>query len=110
MFQRLLENIVKDKIGDGKAIVIVGARQVGKTTMIKDLLKEEKYLFLDADDPTIRQLLQNPNTEQIKTFLGDYDTVFIDEAQRIEGIGLTLKIITRSIQKCSIICIRFFFV
>ena len=94
MFQRLLENIVKDKIGDGKAIVIVGARQVGKTTMIKDLLKEEKYLFLDADDPTIRQLLQNPNTEQIKTFLGDYKTVFIDEAQRIEGIGLTLKIIT----------------
>jgi hypothetical protein len=94
MFQRLLENIVKDKVGDGKAIVIIGARQVGKTTLIKDLLKEEKYLFLDADDPTIRQLLQNPNTEQIKTFLGDYKTVFIDEAQRIEGIGLTLKIIT----------------
>ncbi len=94
MYQRILENIVKEKIGSGKAIIIVGARQVGKTTLIKNLLQEKEYLFLDADDPTIRQLLSSPNTEQIKTFLGDYKTVFVDEAQRIEGIGLTLKIIT----------------
>jgi predicted AAA+ superfamily ATPase len=94
MYQRILENIVKGKIGSGKAIIIVGARQVGKTTLVKDLLKEKEYLFFDADDPTIRQLLSSPNTEQIRTFLGDYKTVFIDEAQRINGIGLTLKIIT----------------
>lgn len=94
MYQRILENRIKEKIGSGKAIIIVGARQVGKTTLIKKLLQEKEYLFLDADDPTIRQLLSSPNTEQIKTFLGDYKTVFIDEAQRIEGIGLSLKIIT----------------
>ena len=94
MYQRLLENTVKEKIGSGKAIIIVGARQVGKTTLIKKLLQGKEYLFLDADDPTIRQLLSRPNTEQIKTFLGGYETVFVDEAQRIEGIGLTLKIIT----------------
>ena len=94
MYPRILENTVKEKIGSGKAIIIVGARQVGKTTLIKNLLQEKEYLFLDADDPTIRQLLSNPNTEQIKTFLGDYKTVFVDEAQRIEEIGLTLKIIT----------------
>ncbi|MBC8321477.1 MAG: ATP-binding protein [Bacteroidetes bacterium] len=94
MYQRILENTVKEKIGSGKAIIIVGARQVGKTTLIKNLLQGKEYLFLDADDPTIRQILSGPNTEQIKTFLGDYKTVFVDEAQRIEGIGLTLKIIT----------------
>ena len=94
MYPRILKNIIKGKIGSGKAIIIVGARQVGKTTLVKDLLKEKEYLFFDADDPTIRQLLSNPNTEQIRTFFGDYKTVFIDEAQRIEGIGLTLKIIT----------------
>ncbi len=94
MYQRSLENTVKEKIGSGKAIIIVGARQVGKTTLIKSLLQEKDYLFLDADDPTIRQLLSSPNTEQIRTFLGNYDTVFVDEAQRIEKIGLTLKIIT----------------
>ena len=94
MYQRVLKNIVKESIGDEKAIVIVGARQVGKTTLIKDLLEGQEYLFLDADDPSIRQLLLNPNTEEIRTILGDSKIVFIDEAQRIDGIGLTLKIIT----------------
>ena len=94
MYKRTLENIVREKIGSGKAIIIVGARQVGKTTLINNLLEKREFLLLDADDPTIRQLLSNPNTEEIRTILGDYKIVFLDEAQRIEGIGLTLKIIT----------------
>jgi len=94
MYQRIIENNVKDNIGSGKAIIIVGARQVGKTTLIKKILERQEYLFLDADDPTIRQLLLNPNTEEIRTILGENKIVFIDEAQRIDGIGLTLKIIT----------------
>lgn len=94
MYQRILENIVKEKIGSGKAIIIVGARQVGKTTLIRKILKGKEYLFFDADDPANRRLLSSPTTEQIRTFLGDYQTVFIDEAQRIDSIGLTLKIIT----------------
>lgn len=94
MFTRTIENIIKDKINSGKAIVVVGARQVGKTTLLKRILKDKEYLFLDADDPSTRNLLQNPTTEQIRTFLGDYQYVFLDEAQRIPGIGLTLKIIT----------------
>ena len=94
MYQRILENIVKGKIGSRKAIIIVGARQFGKTTLIRKILKGKEYLFFDADDPANRRLLSSPTTEQIRTFLGDYQTVFIDEAQRIDGIGLTLKIIT----------------
>jgi len=57
-------------------------------------LKEKEYLFLDADDPTTRSLLSNPNTEQIGTLIGDSKCIFLDEAQRIPGIGLTLKIPT----------------
>jgi len=94
MYTRTLESRIKEKIHSGKAIVIVGARQVGKTTLLKSILEGLDYLFLDADDPTIRSLLSNPNTEQIRTILGDHKTVFLDEAQRINGIGLTLKIIT----------------
>ena len=94
MYQRILENIIKEKTGSGKAIIIVGARQVGKTTLIKKILENEEYLFLDADDPSIRQLLTTPNTEEIRTILGENRIVFVDEAQRIDGIGLTLKIIT----------------
>ena len=94
MITRTLENKIRDKIGSGKAIVLVGARQVGKTTLIKSILKDSDFLFLDADDPTIRSMLTNPNTEQIRTILADNSIVFLDEAQRISGIGLTLKIIT----------------
>ncbi len=94
MYQRIIENVVKEKIGSGKAIIIVGARQVGKTTLIKKILTGKEHLFFDADDPANRRLLSNPTTEQIRTFLGEHQIVFIDEAQRIDGIGLTLKIIT----------------
>ena len=93
MFVRNLENSIKVNMFGGKAIVVVGARQVGKTTLIRKILDSYDYLFLDADDPTIRTLLSSPNTEQIRTILADYKIVFIDEAQRIPGIGLTLKII-----------------
>ena len=99
MYKRILEDIVKENVGSGKAIIIVGAHQVGKTTLIKNLLKGQKYLFLDADDPSVRQMLSSPNTEEIRTILGNYKIVFIDEAQRINGIGLTLKIITDQFKK-----------
>lgn len=94
MFTRTLENTIKEKLSSGKAIVVVGARQVGKTTLLKEVLKDKAFLFLDADDPSTRSLLQSPTTEQIKTIIGGYKYIFVDEAQRIPGIGLTLKIIT----------------
>ena len=94
MYDRVLENKIKEKVNSGKAIVLVGARQVGKTTLIVSILKDKEYLFLDADDPTVRNLLSSPNTEQLRSILSDNKTVFLDEAQRIAGIGLTLKIIT----------------
>ncbi len=99
MYQRIVENSIRDKIGSGKAIIIVGARQVGKTTLIKKILEGKEYLFLDADDPSIRQLLLKPNTEEIRSILGENTIVFVDEAQRIDGIGLTLKIITDQFKK-----------
>ena len=94
MIPRILEKNIMNKIGSGKAIVVVGARQVGKTTLLSKILKEKTPLFLDGDDPTIRNLLSDPNTEQIRTIIGSNKYVFLDEAQRIPGIGLTLKIIT----------------
>ena len=94
MINRVIQSAITAKIGKGKAIIILGPRQVGKTTLVKTILKDEMYLFLDGDDPTVRNLLTNPNTEQLKSIIGRNKFVFIDEAQRIENIGLTLKIIT----------------
>lgn len=94
MIPRAIESTIREKINGGKAIIVVGARQVGKTTLLEKILTDKEFLFLDADDPSTRILLQNPTTEQIRTFLGDYKYVFLDEAQRVSGIGITLKIIT----------------
>ena len=94
MISRIVESSITAKIGKGKAIIIVGPRQVGKTTLIKNILNKKEYLFLDADDPTTRNLLTNPSTEELKSIIGKSKIVFIDEAQRIENIGITLKIIT----------------
>ena len=94
MYLRYLSDRIKNRIGSGKAIVVIGPRQVGKTTLIESILKTKEYLLLDGDDPKSRTLLTEPNTEQIGTILGKHKFVFIDEAQRIEGIGLTMKIIT----------------
>jgi hypothetical protein len=94
MVNRIIETKIESKLFGGKAIIIVGPRQVGKTTLIKKIIETREYLFLDADDPTVRNLLNNPNTEQLKSIIGKNKIVFIDEAQRIENIGITLKIIT----------------
>jgi predicted AAA+ superfamily ATPase len=94
MYTRYLRERIENRIGSGKAIIVIGPRQVGKTTLIESILESKSSLLLDGDDPKTRTLLTKPNTEQIRTILGKYKYVFIDEAQRIEGIGLTMKIIT----------------
>jgi len=103
MYLRYLEKIIKQRVGSGKAIVIIGPRQVGKTTLIETILKNNDYLLLDGDDPKTRTLLTEPNTEQIRSIIGKHRIIFIDEAQRINGIGLTMKIITDKFKEVQLI-------
>jgi len=93
MISRQITTKVQSKVGKGKAIIIVGPRQVGKTTLIRKLLKDIDFEFFDGDDPLIRDVFDTPNTEEIKNLIGQKKVIFIDEAQRINNIGLTLKII-----------------
>lgn len=94
MYVRTLTSTIEKRLDSGKAIVLIGPRQVGKTTLLESILRTRDFLFLNGDDPSTRAMLNQPNTEQIRSIIGRYKYVFIDEAQRIEGIGLTMKIIT----------------
>jgi len=94
MYLRYLKERITKRIDSGKAIIVAGPRQVGKTTLIESILESKDYLLLNGDDPKTRTLLAEPNTEQIRSIIGKHKYVFIDEAQRISGIGLTMKIIT----------------
>ena len=103
MYIRSIQKQIESKFGKKKAIIIFGPRQVGKTTLIEHILKNQSYLFLNCDDPTTSSLLTNANTEQLRALIGNYKIVFIDEAQRIENIGLTLKIITDTFKDVQLI-------
>jgi predicted AAA+ superfamily ATPase len=105
MITRSLEREIKDKFFKGKAVILIGPRQVGKTTLINQLILpyKEESLFLNGDDPTVRQLLHSPNIEQIRQIIGNSKLVFIDEAQRISNIGLTSKIITDQLPSVQLI-------
>ena len=94
MIVRKIEQIITKKLFSGKAIIVIGARQIGKTTSILRLISKQKnVLALDGDDSFIRNLLNEPSTEQIINIIGNHRIIFIDEVQRINNIGLTAKII-----------------
>lgn len=93
MIERIIKNTISGRLFKGKTIIVIGARQVGKTTLIREVLSGKDFLFLDGDDPLARERLTNPNTKEIENIIGNSKIVFIDEAQRIENIGITAKII-----------------
>lgn len=103
MIIRDLASRIKNNFHKGKIIVLIGPRQVGKTTLINTLLHEIPYLFLDGDDGVVTETLENANTETLKNIIGNYKTIFIDEAQRIPNIGLKLKIIVDQIKDVQVI-------
>lgn len=94
MIERFLLNQISASLFKGKVILLFGPRQVGKTTTIRELLKEyaKSVLQLNADDPTVRRILDTPNTEQLRQIIGNYRIVFVDEAQQINSIGTTAKL------------------
>ena len=103
MIKRDLYKTLNSKFNKGKAIVLLGPRQVGKTTLIKKCLAGKDFLFLNGDDPEIRDLLENAGVSKLKAIIGKNTTVFIDEAQRIKDIGLIAKMITDQFSKVQLI-------
>jgi len=95
MIKRAIQNILERKIDYKKAIVVLGPRQVGKTTLITKIASSlnEDYLYINGDDPAIRLSWSNPSQSFINAFIGDNKVVVFDEAQRLENIGLSAKMI-----------------
>ncbi len=79
----------------GKVVVIYGARQVGKTTLVKEILERfpEDGLYLNCDEPDIRDALTHRTSTELRALIGRRTLIVIDEAQRVRDIGLTLKLL-----------------
>ncbi|MFH1504806.1 MAG: ATP-binding protein [Candidatus Omnitrophota bacterium] len=95
IIERTIKKSIENKLFKGKAIIIYGARQVGKTTLIKEIQKKysDISIYLNCDEPDIREAFTNTTSTEIKAFIGDKKLIFLDEAQRIKNIGIALKLI-----------------
>ena len=96
MIPRIQQKNIEALLFKGKAIILIGPRQVGKTTMVKEILSKltPKKLWLSGDDPETRAQLSDIPLSRMKTLLGDHEIIVVDEAQRIQNAGLMLKLIT----------------
>jgi predicted AAA+ superfamily ATPase len=105
MVERLLTKNILKRINDEKAIILFGPRQVGKSTLMS-LMEgqfEKPVAIWNGDQSDIRNMLQNPTSDFLKTLIGNAKTLIIDEAQRIENIGIVIKLITDQIKDVKII-------
>ncbi len=95
IFTRTIEKTLTESFFQGKVIVLYGARQVGKTTLVKKLLSEygEKGRYLNCENLSVQQGLADMESPRIKAFLGEYSLVVLDEAQKIPDIGKKLKLL-----------------
>ncbi len=105
MIKRILLNRIKQRMFQGRAILLYGPRRTGKTTLVNQLLSEQHCdtIFLNGDEPDVRQILSDATSARLKTIIGKKKIVVIDEAQRIPNIGLTMKLITDNFQDVQLI-------
>ena len=95
MYKRDLQSVIQERCFQGKAIILLGARQVGKTTLLKKIIQEQHVdaLYLNCDEPQTISALTNCNLKELQMIVGANKFVVIDEAQKVDNSGLTLKLI-----------------
>jgi len=105
LIKRRVQNDVENALFKGKIVVLYGARQVGKTTLVKGIIDKNKNdsLYLNCDEPDIRNALTNKTSTELKSYIGSRRLVVIDEAQRVRDVGLTLKLIADNFSETQVI-------
>lgn len=105
IIKRRLQATIAKRLFKGKVIILLGARQVGKTTLIGNILSDLDYpvIELNGDEADVRELLADTTSTRLRAIVGKNKIVFIDEAQRISNIGLTLKLMCDKLKDIQVI-------
>lgn len=105
MVNRLVATQIIKKLIDQKAIILLGARQVGKSTLLQQLEKKfsKPIAYWNGDEADIRNFLKDTTSAKLKALIGNNKTLIIDEAQRIDDIGLVLKLIVDQVKNVKVI-------
>jgi len=96
MIPRKLEKNIRDSLNRGRVIIVYGPRRIGKTTLVKKILSDapkNQQLYLNCDELQTRRDLTPYSLASLEQVVGQAKLIVIDEAQRVENIGLTLKIL-----------------
>ncbi len=96
MYTRILQDKIKNDFFSGKIIMLLWARQIGKTTLVENILSEydeNEIVFFNGDYNEDRELLSENSLNKLRFFIEDKKIIFIDEAQKIQNIWNTLKIL-----------------
>ncbi len=103
--KRFLSSQIETLLQPGKVMVLYGSRQVGKTTLVKDLIATLplRSKFINADELAYRNVLASQSSQQLGELLGNAELLVLDEAQRVPEIGLNLKILVDSFPQARII-------
>lgn len=103
--QQLLFNKLKEILPTNhKAIVILGPRRCGKTTLIENFLKTQtNYLLTNGEDISTQSALSCQSIEKLKSYIGNHQWLIVDEAQKIPNIGLNLKLVVDHIPNVQVI-------
>lgn len=105
MISRKICLAIRNSFFKGKIIQLLGPRQVGKSTLLKQLAEsyQEPILWLNGDEADVRKMLSDTTSTELKTIIGQHKLVIIDEAQRIENIGITLKLMADNLKNVQVI-------
>lgn len=103
--KRLYEDTLLSQLKPNKVLVLLGARRVGKTSLIKLLTNQtaEKFLLLNGDDIETHNILDKQSVANYSSLLGDCNMLIIDEAQEIPNIGKKLKLMVDSFSKLKVL-------
>lgn len=95
MVYRLIKEQIEKRLYRGKVIIVVGPRQVGKTTLLRMLTSDtdRRVVVWNCDEPDVRRKLAEPSSTQLGAETANVDLILIDEAQRVQNIGITLKLL-----------------
>jgi predicted AAA+ superfamily ATPase len=105
MITRAIEDNIREEIYRGrKAVILLGARQVGKTTLLRSLFAENsEVLWLNGDTANARMLLTAQSVEQLRVIVGKHQVLVIDEAQRVPDIGIILKLVIDNLPQVKVV-------
>lgn len=105
MIQRVIEKTIQNQIKPNRVFSLFGARRTGKTTVMNSIItefKDKKVLVLNGEDFDVAEILSVPRQHTLKNLVTGYDLLFIDEAQSIPNIGLTLKLLVDTVPEISV--------